>query len=187
MKKILLILLGNFIFFFSIAQNTQPTITVKGSVIDSTNNQSLSYVTATLQDPKTQLSVKSTLAKDDGSFELTAPAGKPYQLVLVFVGYRNKTIPVNETGTIINLNKIALSPSNKTLDAVSISAPKPLMKQEVDRLSYDVQADPETKTQNHSFSLQLVLSFILWSNGQVKSQDSKFQIKNNTSCNKISL
>jgi len=47
--------------------------------------------------------------------------------------------------TVINLNRILLSPSNKTLDAVSISAPKPLMKQEVDRLSYDVQADPESK------------------------------------------
>jgi len=146
MKKILLSFLTNFFFFIAIAQNTQPTITVKGTVIDTANNQALSYVTTALQDSKTQLSVRSTLSKEDGSFELTVPAGKSYQLVLVFVGYKSKTIAVNGTGVVINMDKVFLSASNKTLDAVSISAPKPLMKQEVDRLSYDVQADPESKT-----------------------------------------
>jgi outer membrane receptor protein involved in Fe transport len=146
MKKLLLITLTSLFSMLALGQNTQPTITISGTVIDSLTKQPVSYVTAALQDAKTQAPIQSTLAKEDGSITLTAPAGKPYQLVLVFVGYKNKTIPVTGTGPLINLDKIILSASNKTLGAVSITAPKPLMKQEVDRLSYDVQADPESKT-----------------------------------------
>jgi len=145
MKKLLLITLATFLSLFVRGQNVQQTITIKGTVIDSTTNQPVSYATAALQDAATQAPVLSTLAKEDGSFELKVPAGKSYRLALVFVGYKTKTIPVTGTGAVVNLAKILLSASNKTLDAVSVTAPKPLMKQEVDRISYDVQADPESK------------------------------------------
>ncbi|MDB5010417.1 MAG: TonB-dependent receptor, partial [Mucilaginibacter sp.] len=120
-------------------------ITVRGMVIDSANNQSLSYVTAALQDVNTKLPVKSALTKEDGSFELVAPTGKNYQLVLAFVGYKDKVVTITQSGPIIDMSKVTLSPSSKQLGTVSITAVKPLMKQEVDRISYDVQADPESK------------------------------------------
>src|ERR1700754_1514330 len=70
------------------AQNPQqPAITISGSVTDSAHNQPVGFVTVVLQNPQTHASVKSGLTKDDGGFSFKAPAGKPYQLVLVFVGY----------------------------------------------------------------------------------------------------
>ncbi len=44
-----------------------------------------------------------------------------------------------------DLGKVFLSPSSSQLKEVSVTAARPLMKQEVDRISYDVQADPDSK------------------------------------------
>ncbi|MDB5011572.1 MAG: TonB-dependent receptor, partial [Mucilaginibacter sp.] len=65
MKKLLLITMGTFLSMVAWGQNAQQNITVRGMVIDSANNQSLSYVTAALQDVNTKLPVKSALTKED--------------------------------------------------------------------------------------------------------------------------
>jgi len=135
-------LLTTFIF----AQNpATPTLIVKGVAIDSVSKELLGYVTVALQDPKTKFPVKSNLTKNDGSFELTASASKQYQLVLVFIGYNNKIIRLPKKSGVIDMGKIKMSSSSQQLGEVSVTAVKPVIKQEVDRISYDVQADPEAK------------------------------------------
>lgn len=146
-------LLSLFFFFlfsaFAFAQTTPPpSMTIKGTVLDSVSKAPVSFVTVTLQDAKTKQSIKSGLTKDDGSFTIKAAEGRPYQLVFVFVGYGTKIVPVAKTSGEVNIGKISLSSSSKQLKGVEITATKPLVKQEIDRISYDVQADPETKTQN---------------------------------------
>ncbi|WP_428329896.1 TonB-dependent receptor domain-containing protein [Mucilaginibacter sp.] len=128
-----------------LAQTTPQTLTVKGIAIDSATNKPLGYATAALQDAKTQQSVRSGLTKDDGTFELKGSLGKTYQLTIASVGYKNKTVKITGTGTEIDLGRIIVSSSNHSLKEVSITAVRPVMKQEVDRISYDVQADPESK------------------------------------------
>lgn len=145
MKRLLLLIFCCCLSGIITAQTPPQLLTVKGTVIDSTVNKPLSYVTVVLLDPTTQQSVKGGLSKDDGSFELKAPAGKTYQLTLASVGYKNKVIKLTGTGNDINVGKILLSISSSQLKEVSVTAVKPIMKQEVDRISYDVQADPESK------------------------------------------
>jgi outer membrane receptor protein involved in Fe transport len=148
MKKSLLSILGCLLCLTLFGQNGQQNISVKGIVIDSVSKQPLSYVTIALLDINTHQPVKSILTKEDGGFQLISPAGKIYQLVITFIGYKNKIITLRQTDLIVNVGNVVLSPSNKQLSAVSITAQKPLMKQEVDRLSYDVQADPDSKIMN---------------------------------------
>jgi outer membrane receptor protein involved in Fe transport len=131
--------------FLAWGQNMQPVLKVDGTVIDSATKSPLGYVTVALQDAQTQRPVKSTLTKGDGSFELTAPAGRAYRLTLVFVGYQAKMLPIADTASVVHLGNVLLAAATKQLAAVSITAVKPLIKQEVDRLSYDVQADPDSK------------------------------------------
>src|ERR1700754_569996 len=147
MKQFFLILLCCCFSAFGIAQtqNSPPNITVRGSVIDSAQNKPIGYVTVALQDATTHTPVKSSLAKDNGTFELKAPEGKTYQLVVAFIGYATKVLPVKPTGNEFDAGKISLSASSKELKEVTITAVKPVMKQEVDRLTYDVTADPESK------------------------------------------
>jgi len=145
MKKLLLTAIGCYFFALTFAQTAPQSIVVKGVVIDSAIMQPMGYVTVGIQTIKTKVPVKSNLTKDDGTFELKAVNGK-YELVLAFVGYQTKVLPVTAgKDGIADLGKIYLESSSKQLKGVNITAVKPLMKQEVDRITYDVQADPESK------------------------------------------
>ncbi|RVU01619.1 TonB-dependent receptor [Mucilaginibacter limnophilus] len=144
MKQALLTLICCFLTTLLFGQAPQTSFSVKGIVIDSASNKPLDFVTVALQDAKTKSPVKSGLSAGDGSFELKAKPGD-YQLVLAFIGYANKVIKLDANQSAIDLGRIMFSSSAKQLNEVSITAVKPVMKQEVDRLSYDVQADPESK------------------------------------------
>jgi len=146
MKLFLLTVFSCFLFSITFAQTNQPTVTIKGIAVDSVSKQPLGYVTVALQDAKTNNPVKGNLTKDDGTFELKAPAGKPYILVLAFVGYQNKSFPINTTSSTVNIGKVFMQASSNQLKDVIITAVKPLMTQEVDRISYNVAADPESKS-----------------------------------------
>ncbi|HLK27370.1 MAG TPA: TonB-dependent receptor [Puia sp.] len=126
------------------AQGNSSNIVFKGAVIDSASGKALSYVTVALQDAKTKLSVKSSLSKDDGSFEIAAANNKEYILVLAFTGYANKRIDLKNDQPITDLGKIILSPSSKQLKEVTVTALRPVMKRQIDGITYDVTADPES-------------------------------------------
>jgi len=130
------------------AQPAPKPLTVKGTVIDSATKAPVGYATVSLIDAVTKQSVRGGLTKDDGTFELKTAAGKTYQLTLASVGYSNKVINVTGADEEVNVGNIVLSPVKNQLKEVSITALRPVVKQEIDRLTYDVQADPETKTQN---------------------------------------
>ncbi|PAW93364.1 hypothetical protein CKK33_07590 [Mucilaginibacter sp. MD40] len=146
MKKLLLVVLGCMCYILSFAQSSPQNFTVKGLVIDSAANKPLSYVTVALTDAGSNAPVKSMLSKDDGTFEFAGLPQKPYKLALVYMGYATKVISIAGDKKITDVGRILLAPTHNQLKEVSVVATKPLMKQEVDRLSYDVQADPEAKT-----------------------------------------
>ncbi|MES2274586.1 MAG: TonB-dependent receptor [Bacteroidota bacterium] len=144
MKKLLLTALCCLIAVFLFAQTPAKTIVIEGMVTDSATSKPLGYVTVAIIDAATQKPIKSTLTKDDGTFELKGLSPKPYQLSLIYVGYKSRVISVAGSGD-FHSGPVLLAPSNSHLKEVAVTALKPLMKQEVDRLSYDVQADPESK------------------------------------------
>jgi len=146
MKKTLLAAFCCFLSALAFGQDSPAsTITVKGIAVDSATNAPQGFVTVAVQDAKTKAPVRSNLTKDDGTFELKPPAGGTYQLAVVFMGYQNKLINITGKGPVIDLGKIKLQPSTKQLKEVSVTAVKPLMEQQVDRIAYNVSADPEAK------------------------------------------
>jgi Outer membrane protein beta-barrel family/CarboxypepD_reg-like domain len=147
MKSLFLTLICCYISLIGLAQNAPQTVTttIQGSVIDSATNKPISFATVALQNAKTHTGIKSGLTKDDGSFSLKTNSTGPFEVALVFVGYKSKVIPVTGTDNTVNLGKLLLSASSNQLQEVSVTATRPLMKQEVDRITYDVQADPDSK------------------------------------------
>ena len=143
MKPYLLLffVLGFFLHFPALAQNNP--FNIKGVVIDSAKKTPLSYVTVILKDAAGK-AVKSTLTKDDGSFQLLNLKPAPYQLSIAYVGFINKIIPIKEASGAVDAGQIALSASSNQLKEVSVAASRPIIKREVDRIAYDVQADPES-------------------------------------------
>jgi hypothetical protein len=142
--QLLLLLSG----YPSSAQPLPPKlVTIKGIVLDSSTNKPIGLVTLTLTDNLTGQTVRSSVTKNDGAFELSAPANRAYNLSLTYVGYSPKTIPIPPSGNpTLDLGKILLSGgSSGQLQAVAIVASRPVVRQEIDRISYDVQADPDSK------------------------------------------
>lgn len=151
MKKLLFTIIMFCTVFALRAQVTADKGAIKGIVIDSAKNSAMGYATVSVSDAETKLPVKSSLTKENGNFELSGLPLKKYVLTVVSVGYQTKTIAsidlkLAEGGT-MNLSRILLSASTSQLNEVKITSTKPLVKQEIDRISYDVQADPESKAQ----------------------------------------
>jgi len=149
MKKLILTAICGCITFCALSQPNTGPVMVKGIVADSATLKPLGYITLSLKDSLTQQTIKSGLTKSDGAFELGQLPVKTYQLTLIAVGYRSRIIAVPAIGTgagsVIDLGSILLATMSNQLKEVAITASRPLVKQEIDRLSYDVQADPDSK------------------------------------------
>ncbi len=148
MKGLLLNIIFLYFYAAAQAQMVDSTITIKGSVVDSLTNKPLGYVTVALKDMKINIPVKSTLSKDDGSFEIAGAADKNYQLVLAYTGYTIKTMPVINGIRRVDVGKIVLSMAGKQLKEVIVTSVRPVIKREIDGISYDVSADPESVALN---------------------------------------
>jgi ferric enterobactin receptor len=135
--------------FTSSAQTSVPDYSVKGVIIDSVGQKPMDMVTVTLKNAAKQ-SVKAIVTKGDGVFNFEKlPAGK-YTVSVVSLGFRSKIIPADLTGSNkqADIGKILLVTVINELETVSITADKPIIKQEIDKITYDLQSDPESKGNN---------------------------------------
>jgi hypothetical protein len=148
MKPLLLTALIFYMCFAGTAQTVPPKAIVRGLVADSSSKKPLAFVTVALQDKNTGLAIRSVLTKEDGSFEISAPGDKTYQLVLAYTGYRNKIIFLSLGKQVVETGSIFLSQTDKQLKEVTVTAVRPVMKREIDGITYDVTADPESVALN---------------------------------------
>lgn len=152
MKQIYLTVLFIFSVFLCFSQNSVRGLTIKGIVADSVSQNALGFATITLLRATGTRVLKSTHTDEEGKFELSNLPPGLYDLTVTLVGYKPLRVAVsqasNKSGSVINLGKILISPVTNNLKAVNVNAFKPLVVQQADRLSYDVQADPESKASN---------------------------------------
>ncbi|MER2997811.1 outer membrane beta-barrel protein [Pontibacter populi] len=148
MKQNLLLALCLLFSSIAFAQSPASTGTIKGTVIDSTTLKPVSYVTVVLTHPDKNEPIKSTFTKDNGSFEFTGVPLAKYKLIFTFVGYKLQTseVTLDAGKTIVDAGKISLASSAQQLKEVEVVTEKLLVTQDVDKLSYNVEMDPESKT-----------------------------------------
>lgn len=120
----------------------EKTFQLKGLIIDSLTQKPGEYFTIALKKDSTVL--KTVISDEQGKFSFTGTDEGQYTLIFGSLGYTSKQIKVklaNET----DLGKIYMKPQSNDLKEVSITASRPIIKQEPDRIVYDMQADPESK------------------------------------------
>lgn len=135
---------------FNLLAQVPATYSLGGKVADAATKQPMAYTTVILKTDKDAV-VKQMVTKTDGSFAFTGIQRLKYNVVLVNVGYQNKTITVDVADASKpdkDLGVIGMEVLVGNLKEVAIKADKPIIKQEIDRLSYDLQADPESKVSN---------------------------------------
>ncbi|MFC3559178.1 outer membrane beta-barrel family protein [Pedobacter jamesrossensis] len=129
--------------FISLAQ--EPSGTIKGSVVDSASKKPIEFITIAIKKDGTVF--KTTVTPENGQFVFEKIPFGSYTLTAIAVGYGTKTVPAElKAGTTnFDAGKLLLASQTNNLSDVSVTALRPIIKQEVDRISYDIQADPESK------------------------------------------
>ncbi|WP_131536724.1 outer membrane beta-barrel family protein [Pedobacter nototheniae] len=148
MTRIFYILLFVFsILFFSVQLTKAQSLPgiIKGIAIDSATKKPIEFMTIALK--KDNIVTKTIVTEANGSFTFEKIAIGKYTVLAIAVGYnpKNTNIEITAEKPVINLQNITVASQTNNLSEVSVSASKPLIKQEVDRISYDIQADPESK------------------------------------------
>jgi outer membrane receptor for ferrienterochelin and colicin len=178
MKRILLPALL-FYHLLSWAQRPDQKVLLKGKVIDSASNTPVN-VTVTLIDKKNAAVLRTLATGTNGTFEIPAPAGRAYIIQLTAVGYRSKDTLLTAGDTkrpVLDLGPISMAIAETALKDVVVTAGRPVVKQEIDRISYDVQADPDSKASDALEMLRKVPMVTVDANDIVQLKGSaNFQI-----------
>lgn len=143
MKKILLLL----IICLSLPVFAQDYY-VSGKIIEEDGTPSL-YSTVKIYSLIDSIKpVYTGVTNNKGQFKGAIPTIGKYKVQIISTGKIpiEKTIDLKEGTKSVNLGDIILKDDEKLLDEVTVTASRPLISMEVDRISYDVQADEEAKT-----------------------------------------
>ncbi|MCL2650676.1 MAG: TonB-dependent receptor [Candidatus Azobacteroides sp.] len=148
--RVLLIILSAFISILVYAQPVPAVnVQVKGQVVDSLTNDAISYATirVTAKSEPTLLKVFAT--DDNGKFQFSMDKAGEYILSIEYLGKNtvNKDIVIDDE-KVLDLGKILMTDNSKLLSEVVVSAQKPLVQVDLDKIVYSMESDPESKTNN---------------------------------------
>ncbi len=144
LSKIILSLLAIAIAPSAFAQD----FSVKGTVCDSIGEPE-SFATLRIYLLPDTVKPKATgTAFEDGTFSIKLPEAGGYRVNILSFGKQdyNKDIYVTEEYPTVNIGNIIMTEQTNQLQEVTVTAQRPLVVKEIDRIGYDVQADDEAKT-----------------------------------------
>ncbi|MGL4852418.1 MAG: TonB-dependent receptor domain-containing protein [Phocaeicola sp.] len=149
MKKIIFLLLLLVGYPCFLRAQTEPNFQITGVLFDLAENETVPYATIKVVTKKEPAKSVTMLAADDrGAFIIKLKEADTYLVEFHSVG--KKTVKKEVTLTISNphaaLGQLDMPNDAKHLDEVTVVAQKQLVKVEIDKLTYSVEDDPESKT-----------------------------------------
>lgn len=152
------------------------SFSIKGQVVDSLTNETVPYATLRISLASAPQNAVKLLACDaDGKFETPLTQPGKYILSLQSIGKApaQKQFTISDKNRHLNLGKLYMQEDNQRLGEVTVTAQKPLVKVEIDKLSYNLEDDPEAKTSNTLDMLRKVPMVTV-------DGDDKIQLKGST-------
>lgn len=146
MKQVFLLLLSCLLCATVAAQS----VTVRGTLISMPDQEPLPYATISIaaeDNPTT--SIKKLATGENGVFSTTLEPGS-YIVTFNFVGMSplEKRIELTSSENPHELGQVEMMESSTELDELSVTAQAPLVKVEIDKLTYSAKDDPESATSN---------------------------------------
>ena len=145
MKYTFLFLLS---ILFTLSASAQH-ITVNGKLVSS-DNDGLPYATISVAESSSpNVSIKKLATKEDGTFSTTLEKGE-YIFSFNFVGMDDvvESIDLAQSVKTFDMGVLPMMESSTELDELSVTAQRPLVKVEIDKLTYSAKDDPESSTSN---------------------------------------
>jgi hypothetical protein len=129
------------------------TFKVVGELRDSVSGEFLAFVNVAVLDSADSSFVKGAATNLDGMFEISdVPAGS-YLLRISAIGYQRRFVPFSVSNNTA-LGTLLVKAGATTLDAVEISAEKPIYAMDGEKLIYNVSEDPSIQTGTTEDALQ---------------------------------
>ena len=140
-------------FFLSVMMLTVSAVvmaqtTVKGVLMDKTLGEAEPFATVRVfKAGKTDKPVAMFLTKEDGQFSEKVNGKGKFDIVFSSVGKEDfrQTIELNNEG-VLDLGTLYIKENTTVLKGVEVVAQKPLVKMEVDKMSYNVAEDEDSKS-----------------------------------------
>ena len=129
------------------------TFTVVGKLLDEKKNEPIPFVNLAVLDSIDSTFVKGGVTDFDGIFELTGVPQGAFLLRVTAIGYESLLYPFNVKNN-TDLGLIKLHEGAITLDAVVVTAEKPLYAMEGEKLIYNVSEDSSIQTGTTEDALQ---------------------------------
>ncbi len=133
MKKIVL-----FTVFISVSVLSFAFQTIKGKVVDATNQQALDFVNVSLIKDNSTEPAAGVVSNASGQFELpNVPVGK-YILKVSFVGYNTIQIPLRVDNKMLDMGLIKLTEDSKSLTELEVVGQGSQMRFDIDKKVFTV-------------------------------------------------
>lgn len=150
MKQVFSLLILAIVFFSSsLYAQQKSTLNIKGTVVDTTSNSPAQFSTLSIAakaEPDKQVKVLAT--DDKGNFQIGLNSAGEYILSVFYFGNKAADIPftIEEGQKTTDLGTISIADVSQ-LDEAVVVAQKPLVKVEMDKLTYDTESDPDSRTE----------------------------------------
>ena len=155
------------------AQNPQA-ITLEGTVRDSLTRAPEPYATIRVIANGSTKPLKALAADANGHFRLTLPKAGTYSIECIVIGKQTLRREVKVDGqTSTTLDDFLLQEISNTLGTATVTAERPLVKAEVDRVSYSMADDPEAQTNTLLEMLRKVPMVTVEGDDEIKVKGSK--------------
>jgi outer membrane receptor protein involved in Fe transport len=147
MKFLLPVLLSAVLFIMPGYAFSQTKMKLSGTVSDST--KPLAFVTVRIFKKNNQPPLQTTLSKENGSFQFNKPDTGNYILSFSHTGFAEKRmeITVISQAADMQIDPVQLSRATGTLKEVVVTSQRPLVEQSDDKVVFNVEDDPATKTE----------------------------------------
>jgi outer membrane receptor protein involved in Fe transport len=124
------------------AQN--PTITIRGKVVDSRSQNPVEFATIMVANPETGTSITGVTTDLDGNFIVKTEA-KDFYLEISFIGFEKTTIRDFEiVDNEVDLGTVSISENSEVLDEVVVRAEKSTTEFKLDKRVFNVGKDLST-------------------------------------------
>lgn len=122
---------------------------VKGVLVDSLTNEGEPYATIRIfKKGETKKPVYAAVTQTNGKFEGQLKTPGQYTIYLSSIGLRTvvRHFNLTEEKPSVNLGKLLTGEDVKMLKTVEVAAQKPLVKAEIDKVTYSMEDDPDSKS-----------------------------------------
>lgn len=128
------------------AQTATP-YSVSGVLCDSTTHQAEAFATVRLLQLPTKKPVKAVLTQADGSFRITVPRAGRYLFEVVSMGKEpiRQTLSFDATTKSVKMDTLYIKEYDASLGVAEVVAQRPLVKAEIDKMTYSMAEDPDAK------------------------------------------